>query len=152
MSDVRIGSWNEVQIRIRRVQFFVNDSSNCEFITFLCCEYLILDPFLYVEQDYECASPLLMNSGSFVLNCQPIRRITAGYECIIIMSLQGRAKWSPSVFWRLPNCCPITPRHLLDRNSVCSAESIQGDTFDNPLKKFFATTYHVSKWHILWQK
>ena len=71
-------------------------------------------------------------SPFFVLDCQPIRRITAGYECVIIMSLRGRAKLSPSVFWRLPNCCPITPRHLLDQNSVCSAESIQRDAYHNP--------------------
>lgn len=55
-------------------------------------------PFLYVEQVCKRASPLLMNSGSFVLDCQPIRRITAGYERVIIMSLQGRVKLSPSVF------------------------------------------------------
>lgn len=116
--------------------FFVHDSSNCEFIAFVCCEYLIRDPFFVcLNRTANAPPPLLMNSGSFVLDCQPIRRITAGYECIIIMSLQGRAKLSPSVFRRLPNCCPITPRHLLDRNSVCSAESIRGGAYDSPLKK-----------------
>lgn len=63
---------------------------------------------MHDEQVCWRASPLLMNSGPFVLDCQPSRRITAGYECVIIMSLQGRAKLSPSVFWWLPNCCPIT--------------------------------------------
>lgn len=65
-----------------------------------------------------------MNSSSFVLDCQPIRSITAGYECVIIVSLQARAKLSPCVLWGLPNCCPITQRHLPDQNCACWAELI----------------------------
>lgn len=65
-----------------------------------------------------------MNSRSFVLDCQEIRRITAGYECVIIMSLQAWAELSPCVFRKQPNCCPITLRHLLDYHFVCLAELI----------------------------
>lgn len=55
------------------------------------CKHLILN----VEQLCTCSSPLLMNSVSFVLDCQPIRRLTAGYEHVIIMPLQGITKLSP---------------------------------------------------------
>lgn len=54
----------------------------------------------------------LMNSGLFVLKCQRIRRLTAGYEHIIMVSQQVGAKLSPSVLRRLLNCCPMALRHL----------------------------------------
>lgn len=73
---------------------------------------MILD----VEQDCAHGSSFLMNSGLFVLDCQRIRRITAGYEHVIMVSQQDGAKLSPSVFRRLLNCCPMALRHLLVQN------------------------------------
>lgn len=78
--------------------------------------FVILD----VEQDCAHGSTFLMNSGLFVFECQRIRRITAGYEHVIMVSQRDGAKLSPSVFRRLLNCCPMALRHLPVQNALQS--------------------------------
>lgn len=81
--------------------------------------FMILD----VEQDCPHGSSFLMNSGLFVLECQRIRRITAGYEHIIMVSQQDGDKLSPSVFRRLLNCCPMAQTSA---GPKCSAVDLRG--------------------------